>query len=308
MARLENAIAIIHEDIDNFEKQGEVKKLRHIIEGIETRKVKGTSISARSRWQQVGDKCSKEFFRAVRQNNSQSIIVELRDRQGRSFTKRDHLERICLDFYKDLYSHKKIVEKILMEVTEGLPAKFMVVMNNALEQEITDGELCSATKAIAKGKAPGHDGIPVEFFQKLWPTIGKDFYLMIAKGIEDRKLHDNITNDIISLIPKEGDNKDLNYWRPITLLPVSYKIFAKTLQTRFQPMLRDVISPEKTVFLPLQFILDNIILTQESLHWARQSKQPTVFLKLDFSKAYDKVSWHFFYIIKTTGINEKFIT
>ena len=50
------------------------------MEGIETRKTKGASIKARSKWQQVGDKCFKEFSRAVRQKNTQSIIVELKDR------------------------------------------------------------------------------------------------------------------------------------------------------------------------------------------------------------------------------------
>jgi hypothetical protein len=58
-------------------------------------------------------------------------------------------------------------------------------------------------------------------------------------------------------------------------------------------MLRDVISPEQMAFLPLKFILDNIVLTQETIHWARTFRQPSIFLKLDFSKAYDKVSWRF---------------
>ena len=73
-------------------------------------------------------------------------------------------------------------------------------------------------------------------------------------------------------------------------------------------MLRDVISPEQTNFLPLRFILDNIVLTQETLHWAKTSRQPTVFLKLDFSKAYDKVSWRFiFHAMHMLGIDAKFI-
>ena len=143
---------------------------------------------------------------------------------------------------------------------------------------------------MAKEKAPGHGSIFVEFFQKLWPTIGKDFLLMVAKSMEDWIFHHGVIKGLINLIPNESDNKNLIFWRPITFLLVSYKIFAKTLQTRLQPMLRDVIDPEQTVFSPLRFIFDNIVLTQESLHWARQSKQPSVFLKLDFSKAYDKVS------------------
>ena len=113
---------------------------------------------------------------------------------------------------------------------------------------------------------------------------------------------------MISLIPKEGDAKDLNYWRPITLLTVIYKIFAKTLQIRLQPMLKDVISPEQTAFLSLSFILDNIVLIQKTLHWAKASRQPSIFLKLDFSKTYDKVSWRFlFCAMKAMNIDEVFI-
>ena len=57
----------------------------------------------------------------------------------------------------------------------------------------------------------------------------------------------------------------------------------------------------------MRFILDNIVLTLETLHWVRTSKQPTVFLKLDFSKAYDKVSWSFlFHAMRGMNISEKF--
>lgn len=47
-------------------------------------------------------------------------------------------------------------------------------------------------------------------------------------------------------------------------------------------MLNIVSNPEKTIFLPLQLILDNIIFIQEIFHWAKASKQPTIFRKLDF--------------------------
>jgi hypothetical protein len=73
---------------------------------------------------------------------------------------------------------------------------------------------------------------------------------MITRNMKSGTLHKGITKGLISLIPKEGDSKDLNYWRLIILLTVIYKIFAKILQLRLQPMLRDVISPEQTAFLP----------------------------------------------------------
>lgn len=128
---------------------------------------------------------------------------------------------------------------------------------------------------------------------------------MILRDIEDVTLYEEMTKGLISLILK-GDTKYLNYWRPITLL-ISYKIFVKTLQLRLQSILRDVIIPEQIAFLPLRFILDNIVLTHESLHWAKSFRQPTIFLKLDFSKVYDKISWRFlFHAIKRIGIGPKF--
>lgn len=153
------------------------------------------------------------------------------------------------------------------EVLKGLPATFTCDMIESLSKDITERELSAAVLSMAKGKALGHDGDPIEFFQRLWPTVRNDFYRMLLKGFEKRALHEGVTRGLISLIPKERNFKDLNYWRSITLLTNSYKIFAKTLQLRLQPILRDVISPEQITFFPLRFILDNIVLTHETLHW-----------------------------------------
>ena len=61
---------------------------------------------------------------------------------------------------------------------------------------------------------------------------------MLTRGMENRVLHEGVTKGLISLIPKDGDTKDLNYWRPITLLTANFKIFTKTLQLMLQPILR----------------------------------------------------------------------
>jgi hypothetical protein len=47
--------------------------------------------------------------------------------------------------------------------------------------------------------------------------------------------------------------------------------------------------------LPFKFILNNILLTHEIISWAKRSKQSFMFLKLNFSKAYDKMNWNFLF-------------
>ena len=46
-ANLERAIAVLHEDVYNEAKQGEVNKLRHKVEEIETRKARGAVVRSR---------------------------------------------------------------------------------------------------------------------------------------------------------------------------------------------------------------------------------------------------------------------
>jgi hypothetical protein len=57
----------------------------------------------------------------------------------------------------------------------------------------------------------------------------------------------------------------------------------------------EAISQDQSTFLPFRFILNNILLTHETIAWVKKSKQPLVFFKLDFSKAYDKVDWSFLF-------------
>ena len=134
------------------------------------------------------------------------------------------------------------------EVFEDFPGMISQATSETLMRNITERELTTTLTSLAKGRAPEHDGILVEVFSKLWHTIGHDFYKMILRGLEKGILHEGMTKCFISLIPKEGDTKDLNHWRPITLLTTAYKIFAKTLQLRLQPVLREIISPEQTIF------------------------------------------------------------
>lgn len=189
-------------------------------------------------------------------------------------------------FYKKLYQHKEISEEALTEVFEGFSGMISQVVSILLSRDIMKRELSMAITCMANGKAPRHHGIPIEFILKLWPIVGHDFHRIVLRGIEKGILHEGMTKGLACLIPKEGDAKDLT---------TTYKIFTKALQLRFQPIIKDIISQELASFLPLHFILNNIFLAQETLHWAKTCRQPTVLIKPDFLKAYDKVSHQFFF-------------
>ncbi len=120
--------------------------------------------------------------------------------------------------------------------------------NEALTQNLTLEEIHKAIQALPKGKAPGHDGIPIEFFQacasEVAPTLLKAYTAMLAS----KEASNYINKGLITLIPKMGNRSKLRNWRPIILLGSVYKILAKTLAGRLQAFLLGVIRPNQTSF------------------------------------------------------------
>jgi hypothetical protein len=52
-----------------------------------------------------------------------------------------------------------------------------------------------------------------------------------------------------------------------------------------------IISPEQSGYIEGRQILDSVILAHEVIHSLQKTKTPGMLLKLDLSKAFDKISW-----------------
>jgi hypothetical protein len=98
---------------------------------------------------------------------------------------------------------------------------------------------------------------------------------------------------ILTLIPKVKGAVNIRQYRPICVLNVIYKIITKTLNLRLNRLANKIISPHQTSFIPGRYILDGVAVIHEVLHDLARKKQSSIVLKLDFEKAYNKVSWIF---------------
>jgi len=128
-------------------------------------------------------------------------------------------------------------------------------------------------------KAPGEDGFMVEFYKFFFDIVSQ------RRGT-------------ITLTPKEdGSLLDFSNWRPITLLNVDFKIAAKAIAKRFEPILTVLIHPDQTGFVKGRYIGENIRLINDITEITKSQNVPGILTSLDFRTAFDSLERPF--IMKT---------
>lgn len=145
-------------------------------------------------------------------------------------------------------------------------------------------------------KALGIDGFLAAFFQKFWDKVGSLITHLCLGVFNGIKSVDYINRTLIALIPKVKDPKEVDNFRHISLYNMVYKIILKSIANRLKSCLKLLISQEQSAFVPGRQILDNVLVAFESMHKlkaTRKGKNAWMALKLDMSKAYDRVNWDF---------------
>ena len=141
-------------------------------------------------------------------------------------------------------------------------------------------------------KALGSDGMNVLFFQRFWHIVGDDVIAAVLDFLNFGTMLPEINYTHIVLIPKIKVPKRMSDYRPISLCNVIYKIISIVLASRLKLILPRLISPTQSAFVLGHLITNNVLVAYESLHsmhGRRSGKRGYMAMKLDISKAYDRV-------------------
>ena len=103
-----------------------------------------------------------------------------------------------------------------------------------LQPDILECEVKWAFGSIAKNKASGGDGIPVELFQILEDDAVKVLHSICQQIWKTQQWSQDWENSVFIPIPKKGNAKECSHYRTIALISHASKVMLKILQARLQ--------------------------------------------------------------------------
>lgn len=193
-------------------------------------------------------------------------------------------------FYKKLFGHS--VENSISIEMEGI-CQVTEEDKRRLTEPFSMEEIKRVVFELKQHKAPGPDGIPGEFYKKFWDLIKNDLFELLSDFQKGLLNVERLNYGIITLVPKTKDAAQIQKFRPICLLNVSFKIITKVLMNRIYHVMCYIISKNQSAFLKNRYILEGVVILHEILNSLHHKKQSGILFKVDLEKAYDKVNWVF---------------
>ncbi|XP_062114776.1 uncharacterized protein LOC133826231 [Humulus lupulus] len=163
-----------------------------------------------------------------------------------------------------------------------------------LLRPFTKNDVKKALFSIHSYKSPGLDGFGSGFFKGLWSDIGAEITSAVLDFFHDGYLPKDLNETMISLIPKLANPSSASDYRPIACCNTLYKCISKMICSRLSEVLPFLVHSNQGAFIKNRVLAHNIMIFQDLLKgYTRKNISARCLMKIDLSKAYDTVDWHF---------------
>ena len=269
---------------------------------------RGAQVRSRIRWVEEGEQSSAYFFRLEKKRSADRHISALRQSDGTIVSDTTGLCNLISAFYSDLFSSQPTDTAARESLLSNISSTLTPDQASSCDGPLSIRECRFALLGMAKRKAPGSDGLPMEFYVKFWDVLGADLVCVLNSCYQDGCLSPSQRSGVISLSFKKGDRLDIRNWRPISLLNVDYKLASRVMAGRLLKVIHPFVDKDQTCGVPGRFIGENVAFLRYVVDYATLSNVPVAILSLDQEKAFDRVEWSFMRLtLQSMGFGASFI-
>lgn len=248
---------------------------------------------AKAHWFKDGDRDTKFFHASATARKKVNKIVSLEDDEGNKVTNDLGMRDLAKNYFLQLFQqHQSASEPVIEVIRQSISAHD----NLCLTAPFTKEEFRIAMFSMHLDKCPGPDGYNPGFYQHFWSLCSDDIFKECCAWLDTGQFPPDLNMTNIALIPKGHSQHSMKDWRPIALCNVLYKLISKVLANRLKVVLSQCISDSQSAFVLGRSILDNAMVAIEVVHFMKTKTKGTdgyVALKLDISKAYDRMDWDY---------------
>lgn len=173
-------------------------------------------------------------------------------------------------------------------LTETLPT----YSNSIYLKRTNYNEITNLIESLKPRKSPGFDNITSEILKTIKCFISKPLAHLINIILETGECPKAFKIGIIKPIYKNGDKKEIQNYRPITLISSLGKIFEKVLKDRIESYLKkqNYLSDKQFGFQYNKSTNDAICYLTNNIYQSMDKSKPCICIFLDLAKAFDTVS------------------
>ena len=219
------------------------------------------------------------------------LFAGIRNAQGVIVHSISAILRVWVVFYVHLFSAATLSSADQDFYINSLDCSLLNEEASLCEGEVTLTECTQALKSFKRKKSPGLDGLPYEFYSKIWGLMGPDLVATFHDSFRPGSLSFSQRTGLITLLYKKHDRLDTKNWRPISLLCTDYKILSKVLTNRLKSVLASVISESQSCGVPGRFSGSKIRTLQDIVNHCNCHQTGGALVSLDQEKAFDRVDW-----------------
>lgn len=295
-AKLERDIARAENELVNSPQQEQLihlTALKNELEELRAPMIEGLIVRSRVAWHEKGERSSKYFLSLEKRNACRKSIqyIQTGDNIITDNTK-------IIDAFSDIFQRKYSLNADIIPdstfIAKHITKRLDATDKNRLDAEISMSELTNALNSMKKGKTPGSNGFPVEFFRCFWLELSPFLYRAVQKSLTEGNELLSHREGIITLIPKKGKSPNtFKGWRPISLLNADYKIISTVMANRLKTVMSKLINPAQTAYTSGRYIGENTRLLYDVIHWTNGNKKPGVVLAADFEAAFESIAWNY---------------
>ncbi|KAK4328561.1 hypothetical protein Pmani_001037 [Petrolisthes manimaculis] len=164
-------------------------------------------------------------------------------------------------------------------------------------------------KKLKRDKGPGEDNLTADTLQDGGEPVVAILTKLFKRCLAEGKVPSCRKNVSVILIHKKGDTTNIKIYRPISLLPITYKVLSQILLRRMIPTL-DLYQPrEQAGFRSGYSTMDHIQIINQLQEKANEYKIPFCLAFVHYEKAFDSIEFTpLFKALENQGINPAYIT